>query len=120
MPGNVLAFDVWRFPGSAWACTPYGPAPDRLIACLGNLIVFRWVPFARNAREAGVPGYGRADDPDWRATMTPDTSHVRLKRRLHPLGYVVRGLPTIAREVQANIVAQFYWHETHGLMRLAF
>jgi hypothetical protein len=90
-----------------------------LIACLGDLVVFGWIRFARNAREAGVPGFRRPDDPDWRATLAPASSLVRIERRLQPLGYRAGSLAAITPQEPANVFTEFYWHEPHGLMRLA-
>jgi hypothetical protein len=38
---------------------------------------------------------------------------------LQPLGYRADGLAAIIPEVRANVVAELYCHETHGVMRLA-
>jgi len=70
--------------------------------------------------DPGVPGFCRPDDPDWRATVAPASSPVRIERRLQPLGYRAGSLAAIIPQVQANVVRDLYWHETHGLMRLAF
>src|ERR1039457_1128629 len=61
-----------------------------LVACLGDLVVFRRIRFPGDAREAGVPGFRRADDPDRLAAIAPLSGLVRLKRRSEPRGYRFR------------------------------
>ena len=58
-----------------------------LVACLGDLVVFRRIRFPCDAREAGVPGFRRADDPDRLAAIAPLSGLVRLKRFSKPRAY---------------------------------
>src|ERR1022692_2398328 len=92
MPGRAAG--VTRHGHMLLVCTAVPTTAPRgdtgLVACLGDLVVFRRIRFPGDAREAGVPGFRRADDPDRLAAIAPLSGLVRLKRRSEPRGYRFR------------------------------
>ena len=86
---------------------------DGFIARLGDLVVVGRIRFPGNASEAGVPGFGRPDDPDRLAALAPRARFVCLKRLSKPRGYILGVFTWVALHEFANPFFEWDWRETH-------